>query len=232
MIYAVSDIHGNYKKYRELLDKIDFGADDTLYVLGDVIDRGPDGFKIMLDLAEQPNISVLMGNHEDMAVKAISHMLNTAKNKDSVFSLDCMESVMRWFHNGGEISLAGFCLLSQGQQQAVCDYMLNMPLYKEVEAGGKQFLLVHGGFENFSPERSLSDYTPNELLWFRPEPDHTEYFTDKYVVFGHTPVQLIQNDSPAKIYHMGNLIDIDCGCAYQNGRLGCLCLDNMEEIYV
>ena len=55
MIYAVSDIHGCYDKYQELLEKINFGPDDTLYVLGDVIDRGPDGFKIMLDMAQRPN---------------------------------------------------------------------------------------------------------------------------------------------------------------------------------
>lgn len=54
MIYAVSDIHGCYDKYKKLLKKINFGSDDTLYVLGDVIDRGPDGFKIMLNMAQRP----------------------------------------------------------------------------------------------------------------------------------------------------------------------------------
>lgn len=64
MIYAISDIHGCWDKYRKLLKKINFGLDDTLYVLGDVIDRGPDGFKIMLDMARRPNVVNLMGNHE------------------------------------------------------------------------------------------------------------------------------------------------------------------------
>jgi len=41
MTYAVSDIHGCYDKYRELLRVIRFCPKDTLYVLGDVIDRGP-----------------------------------------------------------------------------------------------------------------------------------------------------------------------------------------------
>ena len=41
MTYAVSDIHGCYDKYRELLRAIQLHPDDTLYVLGDVIDRGP-----------------------------------------------------------------------------------------------------------------------------------------------------------------------------------------------
>lgn len=40
MIYAVSDIHGCYEKYVQLLEIIRFSEGDTLYVLGDVVDRG------------------------------------------------------------------------------------------------------------------------------------------------------------------------------------------------
>ena len=45
MIYAMSDIHGCFDKYRAMLSEIQFKSTDTLYVLGDVIDRGPDGVK-------------------------------------------------------------------------------------------------------------------------------------------------------------------------------------------
>ena len=47
MQYAVSDIHGCYDKYINLLRRIDLKDSDTLYVLGDMIDRGPDGLKIL-----------------------------------------------------------------------------------------------------------------------------------------------------------------------------------------
>ena len=40
MIYAVSDLHGCYDKYRNMLEKIHFSETDTLYILGDVVDRG------------------------------------------------------------------------------------------------------------------------------------------------------------------------------------------------
>ena len=39
MIYAVSDIHGCYEQYKEILDKTGFSSADTLYVLGDVLDE-------------------------------------------------------------------------------------------------------------------------------------------------------------------------------------------------
>ena len=43
MTYVMSDIHGCYEKYRAMLENIEFAADDTLYVLGDVLDRGRTG---------------------------------------------------------------------------------------------------------------------------------------------------------------------------------------------
>lgn len=231
MIYAISDIHGCWDKYRKLLKKINFGLDDTLYVLGDVIDRGPDGFKIMLDMARRPNVINLMGNHEAMAVQALSHILCAVLQvSSSALPEAAEEDVELWFYNGGELSLADFLWLNDGQTQIVWDYMRDMPLYQEITAGGQKFVLVHSGLENFSPSRPLSDYAPKEILWCRPEED-TAYYPDKYVVFGHTPVQLLKADAPAKIYRRNNLIDIDCGCVFSN-RLGCLCLDTLEEIYV
>ena len=48
MQYAVSDIHGCSDKYVVLLRRLGLKDSDTLYVLGDMIDRGPDGLKILL----------------------------------------------------------------------------------------------------------------------------------------------------------------------------------------
>ena len=103
MIYTVSDIHGCYNKYRKLLKKINFGPDDTLYVLGDVIDRGPDGFKILLDMARRSNVINLMGNHEAMAVQALSHILCVVQQgSGSALSEEAEEDVGLWFYKFGE----------------------------------------------------------------------------------------------------------------------------------
>lgn len=67
-IYAVSDIHGCYTQFQHLLDKIALAGDDELYILGDVIDRGPKSPEMLRWCVEAPaNVHVLLGNHEDMA---------------------------------------------------------------------------------------------------------------------------------------------------------------------
>ena len=233
MTYAISDIHGCYDKYTEMLQTINFSSEDTLYILGDMIDRGPDGFKIMLDAAQRPNVVGLMGNHEAMAIEALAGLMQAAERGDDVpLYAEEADAVELWFYNGGGVSLTDFLGLQEDQIRIVWEYMNNMPLYREVSAGDRQFVLVHGGLGSFDETRPLDHYTPHEILWHRPAPD-TVYYANKYTVFGHTPVQLLGTENAnAAIYHRGKAIDIDCGCVFPNGRLGCLCLDTMEEFYV
>ena len=67
MIYVTSDLHGfSLGKFKEFLDGIGFGDEDFLYVLGDVIDRGTDGIKILRWLMSKNNAQLIMGNHEAM----------------------------------------------------------------------------------------------------------------------------------------------------------------------
>ena len=50
MIYVMSDIHGNLRRFNSIMEQIKLTDKDTLYVLGDVIDRYPDGIRILRKL--------------------------------------------------------------------------------------------------------------------------------------------------------------------------------------
>ena len=65
--YIMSDLHGNYKAYKKMLEKIELQAEDKLYILGDILDRGPHPIKIILDLMKRQNVEILAGNHCVMA---------------------------------------------------------------------------------------------------------------------------------------------------------------------
>lgn len=62
----MSDIHGEYDRYMAMLDLIQFSEQDTLYILGDVIDRKPGGIEILQDIMRRPNVHMIIGNHEQM----------------------------------------------------------------------------------------------------------------------------------------------------------------------
>ena len=67
-----------------MLHKINFGASDTLYVLGGVIDRGPDGFKILLDMALRPNVINRLDNPEAMAMDTLPRVLRAMQPDGSL----------------------------------------------------------------------------------------------------------------------------------------------------
>ena len=54
--------------FLELLGEIGLRAEDTLYILGDVLDRGPHPIRTLLMLMKMPNVVCLAGNHELMAL--------------------------------------------------------------------------------------------------------------------------------------------------------------------
>ena len=71
MIYVMSDIHGNTARFESVMKQIDLQPTDTLYVLGDVIDRFPDGIRILRRLMKMPNVKMILGNHELLMLNAI-----------------------------------------------------------------------------------------------------------------------------------------------------------------
>ena len=69
MTYVMSDIHGDYERYMKMLEAINLDEDrDTLYVLGDVIDFGDAGMKILDDMSSRPNVYPIIGEHEYTAL--------------------------------------------------------------------------------------------------------------------------------------------------------------------
>lgn len=70
--YVMGDIHGEADRFHAMLKKIQFSEDDILILLGDVIDRGPDGIALLLEIMEMPNAIMLLGNHEYMMLQFLS----------------------------------------------------------------------------------------------------------------------------------------------------------------
>lgn len=91
MIYVMSDIHGCDGRYRNILKQIKLKADDHLYILGDVIDRGPRGLSILRETMQKENITLLMGNHEHMMLEVLTDP-------------DDADALWLWYRNGGKVS--------------------------------------------------------------------------------------------------------------------------------
>lgn len=231
--YVVADIHGEYEMFIELLGQIRLDETDTLYVLGDVLDRGPHPIKTLLKIMEMPNAICLVGNHELMALDCLEFLTQNIKDI-SIDALDekMLDHLVTWQYNGSKTTIDEFRALDSGTQRKVIDFIRNLNVYEELAVGGKNYLLVHGGLGNFYPGKEMEKYTLKELVWDRAEYDIT-YFDNTYVVTGHTPTQgILGNPRPGYVYQQNHHIAIDCGSNRREGRLAAVCLDTGEEFYV
>lgn len=232
MTYVMSDIHGEYEKYLEMLKLIKFSDEDELFVLGDVVDRGPEPIKLVQDMMLRSNIYPLMGNHDLLAFDILSKLMVeiTEDNYDTHLTKDTMRELSEWLADGGDITLTQFRALDKQQRQDILDYFSEFSLCEVIDIGEKSFIMSHAGLGNFRKDKKLCEYTEEELLFGGNDPD-VQYFDNPniYLVWGHTPTRIICGED--KIYKSHNNILIDCGACF-GGKLACLCLDTMEEFYV
>lgn len=223
----MSDLHGCYDKYVRMLEKINFGDNDTLYILGDIVDRGPDGIKILLDIYNRKNVVALRGNHDFLAHHIITHLNPICS--DMYDTDDIAEKYRCWLLDGGASTYDAYKDLPYEDKKKVLSCMYYMPIYEEIEVGGNKFFLSH----TVPSKERMQNF--NSLLWQEfiiGEPEYEqEYFSDKYIVTGHTPTGFIDQKSKGKIWQKNNHIAIDCGAVFGN-PLGCICLDDFKEYYV
>lgn len=227
MIYIMSDIHGQYDKYKKMLEMINFSDKDFLYVLGDVIDRGPDGIEILLDLMDRKNVEVFLGNHE--------HMMLTYLNGIDRHS---------WFYsqNGGQVTYHRFESYDKDTRNKILDYLYNKTtLVKTLKFKDREYILSHTGFW-LDGDKYTKDYKNNidfvlDFVWdqyYYRLFDNVEAIkneTGKEITFisGHRIVNKFHDklEIYEKDFENGyKWIDIDCGCALGEirGKLACVAI--------
>ena len=183
MIYVMSDIHGCYEEYLEALRIIDFKDDDQLYVLGDMVDRGKEPIKLLMDMMSRHNVFPLLGNHEYMALSVLRKLCVeiTEDNVDNHLNEEDIMSYMNWMENGGNTTIEQFKKLSKEEQEDILEYLEECMLIEEVEVNQNTYVLVHAGLVPFDEKKDIFDYQLNELIFQSPNYEK-QYFKDKYLV--------------------------------------------------
>ena len=230
MIYVLSDIHGNLRRFESIMNQINLQSDDTLYILGDIIDRNPDGIKILRIIMKMPNVKMLLGNHEYMMMKALGH----CKNVDEAKVNTNWKQRRLWYKNGGKTTHNCLKQIQLDQRSELFRYIQSLPTNIDIEVYGVKYKLVHASpEENYITQYKYSENYRNSqefAVWERW--NENQQIPEGYVlIFGHTPTCYLQNEEPWSIWKGRNAIGIDCGCGYEEGRLGCLRLDDMQEFY-
>ena len=104
MIYVLSDIHGQQQRFDSILEIINLQPEDMLYILGDVIDRNPDGIRILRRIMAMPNARMILGNHELMMLDALYYPVEEPGPQWDDYHHHRRLSL--WYRNGSQASEA------------------------------------------------------------------------------------------------------------------------------
>lgn len=165
-LIAIGDIHGCDVALETLLKALTPRAADTIVILGDVVDRGPNTrgcIDQILELQTACRVVSILGNHEEMFLDAI----NGGRWQRS------------WLQNGGVEMLDSYGGLVDDIPPAHLDYIRSMQDYYESEWD----VFAHGTPHFATP---MQQQTSQGLRWNRIVGREPLHCSGKRVICGHT----------------------------------------------
>ena len=226
-VYAVADLHGMYELYEKICAKLK--PEDKVIFLGDAGDRGPEGWRLIRAILDNPQWIYLKGNHEDMLVNAIDEL---CAFDEGLYGYAYLLSSS----NGGSQTVEDCIQDNEGLD--VIERLRALPLvYHYYSPSGVEYWCTHAGYtpinDTYSPPKETQ-----KLLWDRNHLYDTNipYRKNFYIIHGHTPVEYSHNyafdgdfmdrkyNSPY-LYGNGMKIDIDAGAFYTHQTF----LFNLDE---
>lgn len=225
-VYAIGDIHGRRDCLDALLVKI---ADDntargaaqtSIVFLGDFVDRGPESRGVIergMQLAATRECRFLMGNHEEVFIKAWEGDLASAR---LFHRIGGRETLLSYGVNEATYDAADFeKLVDLLGTHVPAEHIAFLRRFDDTYAAG-DYLFVHAGIR---PGRPIDEQDPSDMRWIRDRFLDDTRDHGMMIVHGHTVTPEVEN--------LPNRIGIDTG-AYASGKLTALGLEGAERWFL
>lgn len=231
---VISDIHGCFDLFSELLSKCEYNTKtDQLILLGDYIDRGMQSKSVIDWIMQHPTVIALRGNHDDAFLHVLEHPLELSEFDQFVIENGGVETIFsylgsNWFldPNGNILKDEHFLLRYVDAKREIVNrypehirWLQNLP-YAHQDASR---IYVHAGINPLISHWSKT--SKEDLLWIR-ELFHRHGKLDqtdgKMVIFGHTPTSYLHKQRGLyDPWIQTDRIGID-GAAYRTGQMNAL----------
>ena len=242
--WVVGDVHGMYNTFLNLLNHLDLKEDDKVILIGDIIDRGKDPYKMlkwaMENVTEDGRYQMILGNHEDNIIcdyySKLDNRYSRCTEKSDIICLESQYGFDAYMYSKGFETL--------GSVRPFVEWFEALPLYKKVtvtkpDGTEQKYVIAHAWFDRKDSENR------NTLLWVRdivpgnraskgifiPDYDGED---NEILIHGHTPV-FREHGYPddAVVYFREHSINIDCGACFQRygGMLAAIRLEDQKIVY-
>ena len=162
-MYLIGDVQGCDGALKRLLDELAFSASrDSLYLLGDLVNRGPDSSGVLRRLMAYGDAArCLLGNH-DLHLLAVAHGARKLHRKDTLHDL-----------------------LSAPDKVAMLAWLRQQNMALHVTLGAQELLMVHAGvLPQWSVRQTMA--LAGELETVLRGPELSDFLHEMY---GNEPVQ-------------------------------------------
>lgn len=191
-LFAIGDIHGCNLALRALIEAIDPRPDDTIVVLGDVIDWGPDSrgcVQQLIDLSTRCQFILVRGNHEEMLYAA----------------LESQSELRYWLNFGGDETLKSYPYRG-GDDFIDREHVRFLKSHARDYYETDEFIFVHASYD---PNKPMAEQSNTTLQWEHIQPERMRpHYSGKTVLAGHTPQT---SGEPLDLGFL-KVIDTDCSC--------------------
>lgn len=226
--FVVGDIHGCYSELRLLLDNHWNPESETLVFLGDLVDRGPESYKVItyiMELKNKYDVVVIGGNHDELFIE----WLESPEDGGYYYDIGGRETIDSFFGNRLSFELLPSVLAEKLKSDfpEIIKFLKELPSFFETE----KFIFVHAGIN--LDLKNWSNSTDKVFKWIRKPFIYGKNDTGKKVVFGHTPTRNMNEDGSDDVWFSpcGTKIGIDGACVY-GGYLHALKIkDNFIDKY-
>lgn len=239
-IIVISDIHGHYYHLKNLLRKVNFTKSDILFIVGDIIEKGPLSLKTLryvMKLYKEYTVYPLMGNVDALRLlmfddsstegckSLFNHVQHMKNHWSSCFFMDMCNELNIEIKCPQDISFVKEDIYTKFKDEL--DFLRNLPTMVETQ----NYIFVHGGL----PSDNIGSFAGSDVFPFLKNDAFMEkgYEFKKYVVVGHWPVTLysdkIASSNPI-INKKQKIISIDGGCGLKrDGQLNALIIADIHS---
>jgi serine/threonine protein phosphatase 1 len=166
---AIGDIHGCDVALAALVDMLQPAADDTLVILGDVVDRGPgsrQAVEQLLELQQRCRLVLIMGNHDEMMIEAMRRG----------------NAIRAWLQFGGQQAVESYGGDPGDIPNEHLEFLEAGLNYWETETE----IFVHG---NLEPGVPLEQQDPEWMRWTHLSGAEQPHPSGRRVICGHTSLK-------------------------------------------
>jgi len=118
-VWAIGDIQGCYKSFRELLAKINFNPEvDTLWIAGDLVNRGEGSLETLEYIYSiRDSVEIVLGNHDITLIAAYYGIKKSNPTIDPILTSPNAKNLINWLRRQKFLHVdyqLGFCMSHAG----------------------------------------------------------------------------------------------------------------------